>query len=72
MLQYMVNNIYGVLVLKIIYFFYFVAVLSIINFIYDLVKLGTFDWSSLAIIVCMIGIATGLKKNTKNPQSKIN
>ena len=72
MLQYMVNKIYGVLVVKIIYFFYFVAVLSIINFTYDLVKLGTFDWYSLAVIICMIGVATGLKKNIKNPQSKIN
>ena len=68
----MENIVYGMLVLKIIYFFYFVAVLSITTFTYDLVKLGTFDWYSLAIIICMIGIATGLKKNTKNPQSKIN
>ena len=42
------------------------------TFMYDLVKLGTFDWYSLAIIICMIGITTGLKKNTKKPQSKIN
>lgn len=68
----MVNKIYGVLGLKIIYFFYFVAVISIINFTYDLVKLGTFDWNSLAIIICMIGISSGLKKNIKNTQSKIN
>lgn len=66
----MVNIICGVLVLKIIYFFYFVAVLSMITFTYDLVKLGTFDWSSFAIMICMICIATGLKINRKT-QSKL-
>ena len=46
-----------------IYFFNTVAILGIITFTYDLVKLGAFNWSSFAIIFCMIGVATGLKKN---------
>ncbi|MED3804518.1 hypothetical protein P4562_21720 [Lysinibacillus xylanilyticus] len=54
-----------------LYFFYTIAVLAIITFAYDLVKLGTFDWSSLAITFFMIGVATGLKKNTKDIQSKV-
>ncbi|MFJ7889130.1 hypothetical protein ACIQYL_13665 [Lysinibacillus xylanilyticus] len=54
-----------------LYFFSTIAVLAIITFTYDLVKLGTFDWSSLAITFCMIGVATGLKKNTKDIQSKV-
>jgi len=32
-----------------LYFYYTIAVLAIITFTYDLVKLGTFNWSSLAI-----------------------
>jgi len=68
----MANIIYGVLVLKIIYFFYFVAVLSIITFMYDLVKFVTLNWNALAIIICMIGSIIVLKKNTKNPKSKTN
>ncbi|MCR8854152.1 hypothetical protein [Lysinibacillus fusiformis] len=54
-----------------LYFFYTIAVLAIITFTYDLVMLGIFDWSSLAITFCMIGVATGLKKNTKKIQSKV-
>ena len=70
MLHFMVINGCEVLGLKfLIYFFSIVAVLAIITFSYDLVKLGSFNWSSLAIIFCMIGgITTGLKIN-RNRQS---
>ena len=63
----LVINVFEVLGLKLlIYFFSIVAVLAIITFSYDLIKLGSFDWSSLAIIFCMIGgITTGLKINRK-------
>ncbi|MFJ3389866.1 MULTISPECIES: hypothetical protein [unclassified Lysinibacillus] len=54
-----------------LYYFYTIAVLAIITFTYDLVKLGTFNWASLAITLTMIGYATRLKKNTKNIQSKV-
>jgi|GEM_PF-3859918 len=57
--------------MKLFYFFYTIAVFAIITFTYDLVKLGTFNWSSFAITLSMIGLATGLKKNTKNIQSKV-
>ena len=63
----LVINVCEVLGLKLlIYFFSIVAVLAIITFSYDLIKLGSLDWSSLAIIFCMIGgITTGLKINRK-------
>ena len=66
----LVINVCEVLDLKLLnYFFSIVAVLAIITFSYDLIKLGSFDWSSFAIIFCMIGgIATRLKIN-RNRQS---
>lgn len=47
---------------KLLYFFYVVGILSVIDFIYNFVKVGSFDWLSLLIIICMVSAIVTLKK----------
>ncbi|MEG0386071.1 MAG: hypothetical protein RR642_15115 [Solibacillus sp.] len=46
---------------KLTYFFYVVGIISVITFIYDLVKLNSFNWKYLAVAICMISSLTLLK-----------
>lgn len=51
---------------KLLYFFYVVGILSVINFVYNFVKVGSFDWLSLLIVICMVSaIASSKKENYK-------